>query len=58
MTAATTATATTASAVVILMSRSVTGSGPGVTGFAIGGLKICDELGELNVGNAAQFANL
>ena len=53
MIAATTATVTTASAVVILMSRSVTGSVPYAAGLPIGGLESRYELGELGVGDAA-----
>ena len=58
MIAATIATATTASAVEILMSRSVTGSVPYAAGFPIGRLESRYELGELSVGDAAKLADL
>src|SRR5580704_2823987 len=58
MIAATAATATTASAVVILMSRSVTGLVPDAAGFSVSRLESCYELGKLSVGDAAQLADL
>ncbi len=58
MIAATAATAATASGVVNLMIRSVTGSVPYAAGFPIGRLESRYELGELGVGDAAKLADL